>query len=181
MTEIDNCWCQKSQLTDIPCDHLLVICSFRKLDYTQYVSPFYTINYYINTWSGHWRSYGNKQDCQCTTVQSLGQIQQKLINEGEGRYAFQWLWMKWRIVSTGCQLEVELVPAWFRLSVCLCFLLLYLPEQLDFNFCCNISICLILFLNNVLIVLIFGFIKLYFNFCYNILDQSTDCCILFLI
>jgi hypothetical protein len=51
----------------------------------------------------------NKID-QCTAVWSLGQIQQKLIKEGEGRYAFQWLWMKWRIVSTGCQLEVELVP-----------------------------------------------------------------------
>jgi hypothetical protein len=36
-------------------------------------------------------------------------------------------------------------------------------------------------LHNVLIVLIFGFIKLYFNFCCNIIDQSTDCCILFLI
>jgi hypothetical protein len=47
---------------------------------------------------------------QCTTVRSLGQIQQKLIKEREGRYRFQWLWMKWRIVSTGCQLEVELVP-----------------------------------------------------------------------
>jgi hypothetical protein len=62
MTEIDNYWCQKPQLTGIPCDHLLVVCSFRMLDYTQYVSPYYTIQYYINTWSGHWRSYGNKQD-----------------------------------------------------------------------------------------------------------------------
>jgi hypothetical protein len=30
-------------------------------------------------------------------------------------------------------------------------------------------------------VLIFGFIKFYFNFYCNILDQSTDCCVLFLI
>jgi MuDR family transposase len=51
----------------------------------------------------------NKIDI-CTTVQSLGQIQQKSIKKEEGRYAFQWLWMKWMIVSTGCQLEVELVP-----------------------------------------------------------------------
>jgi hypothetical protein len=32
------------------------------LDYTQYVSLYYTIKYYINTWSGHWRSYGNRCD-----------------------------------------------------------------------------------------------------------------------
>jgi hypothetical protein len=62
MTGIGNCWCQKPQLTGIPCDHLLAVCSFRRLDYTQYVSPYYTIQYYINTWSGHWRSYGNKRD-----------------------------------------------------------------------------------------------------------------------
>jgi hypothetical protein len=49
--------------------------------------------------------------CQCTMVRSLGQIQQKSTKQGEGRYAFQLLWIKWRVVSTGCQLEVELVPA----------------------------------------------------------------------
>jgi hypothetical protein len=37
---------------------------------------------------------------QCTTVRSLDQIQQKSTKEGEGSYAFQWLWMKWRVVST---------------------------------------------------------------------------------
>jgi hypothetical protein len=47
---------------------------------------------------------------QCTTVRSLGQIQQKSTKEWEGRYTFQWLWMKWRVISIGCQLEVELVP-----------------------------------------------------------------------
>jgi hypothetical protein len=53
VTEIGNCWCQKPQLIGIPCDHLLVICSFRRLNYTQYVSSYYSIQYYINTWSGH--------------------------------------------------------------------------------------------------------------------------------
>jgi hypothetical protein len=43
-------------------------------------------------------------------VRSSGQIQQKSTKEGKGRYAFQWLWKKWRVVSTGCQLEVELIP-----------------------------------------------------------------------
>jgi hypothetical protein len=41
---------------------------------------------------------------QCTTVQ-------KLTKEGEERYAFQWLWIKWRVVSTNYQLEVELISA----------------------------------------------------------------------
>jgi hypothetical protein len=88
----------------------------------------------------------NKID-QCTTVWSLGHIQQKSIKEGEWRYAFQWLWMKCRIISTGCQLEVELVPTEHDLDYqrVYVFLLLYLPEQLYFNFYCNISICLILF------------------------------------
>jgi hypothetical protein len=47
---------------------------------------------------------------QCTTARSLNQIQQKSTNEGERRYVFQWLWMKWKVVSTDYQLEVELVP-----------------------------------------------------------------------
>jgi hypothetical protein len=110
MTGIGNCWCQKPQLIDIPCDHLLAVCSFRRLDYTQYVSQYYTIQYYINTWSGHWHSYGINEIDQFTMIRSSGQIQQKSIKEGEGRYIFQWLWMKWRVVSTDCQLEIELIP-----------------------------------------------------------------------
>jgi hypothetical protein len=51
----------------------------------------------------------------------------------------------------------------------------------EFNCCCNISIYLTLFYNNVLIMLIFDFIKLYFNSSYNILYQSINCCDLFLI
>jgi hypothetical protein len=47
---------------------------------------------------------------QFTMVRSSGQIQQKSTKEGEGRYAFQWLWIKWRVISTDCQLEVELIP-----------------------------------------------------------------------
>jgi hypothetical protein len=110
MTRIGNCWCQKPQLTGIPYDHLLDVCSFRRLDYTQYVSPYYTIQYTLT----HGMVISvvmtiNKID-QCTTVRSLGQIQQKSIKEREGRYTFQWLWMKWRIVSIDCQLEVKLIP-----------------------------------------------------------------------
>jgi uncharacterized protein YjaG (DUF416 family) len=50
-----------------------------------------------------------KEIDQFTMVRSSGQIQQKSTKEGEGRYTFQWLWMKWRVVSTCCQLEVELI------------------------------------------------------------------------
>jgi hypothetical protein len=35
----------------------------------------------------------------------------KINKKGEGRYTFQWLWMKWRVISTDYQLEAELVPA----------------------------------------------------------------------
>jgi hypothetical protein len=44
-------------------------------------------------------------------VRSLDQIQKKSTKKGEKRYVFQWLWMKWRVVLTDYQLEVELVPA----------------------------------------------------------------------
>jgi hypothetical protein len=33
------------------------------------------------------------------------------INKERGiRYTFQWLWIKWRVISTDCQLEIDLVP-----------------------------------------------------------------------
>jgi hypothetical protein len=83
---------------------------------------------------------------QCTTVRSLGQIQQKSTKEGERRYTFQWLWMKWRVISTDYQLEIQFVPAKHNLDKQRVYvLLLYLPKQLDFNCCYNISICLTLF------------------------------------
>jgi hypothetical protein len=53
---------------------------------------------------------------QFTMVRSSGKIQQKSTKEGERRYAFQWLWMKWRVVSTGCQLEVELISTEYDLD-----------------------------------------------------------------
>jgi hypothetical protein len=43
MTKISNYLCQKSQLTGISCDHMLVVYSFRRLDYTQYISLYYII------------------------------------------------------------------------------------------------------------------------------------------
>jgi hypothetical protein len=51
-----------------------------------------------------------------TMVRSSDQIQQRSTKEGEGRYTFQWLLMKWRVVSTDYQLEVELVPAEYILD-----------------------------------------------------------------
>jgi hypothetical protein len=130
MTEIGNCWCQKPQLTGISCDHLLVVCTFRRLDYTQYISPYYIIRYYINTWSGHWRSYGNKRDWPMYNGPIIRPYPTK-INKGRRR--------KIRIPIVMDEMEgcINKLPtrgrtrsnrAWFRLSVCLYFLLLYLPE-----------------------------------------------------
>jgi hypothetical protein len=55
--------------------------------------------------------------------------------------------MKWRVVPTGYQLEVEFIPTKHDLDYRRVYilLLLYLPEQLDFNCCCNILIWLTLF------------------------------------
>jgi hypothetical protein len=35
----------------------------------------------------------------------------KINKERRRRYAFQWLWIKWRVVSIDYQLETELVQA----------------------------------------------------------------------
>jgi hypothetical protein len=83
MMEIDNYWCQKPQLTGISCDHLFVICSFRKLDYTQYISPYYSIQYYTNTSLVIDIVMIINEIGQCITIRSLGQIQQKSAKERE--------------------------------------------------------------------------------------------------
>jgi hypothetical protein len=59
--DIPTCVCRKPQLTGIPCDHVLAVLSFRNLDSTQYVSKYYSIDNYINTWSGLFNSYGDKR------------------------------------------------------------------------------------------------------------------------
>ena len=56
------CTCQKPQLTGIPCNHVLAVCSKRNLNETQYVSPFYSLQAYTNTWTGEWHSFGNETD-----------------------------------------------------------------------------------------------------------------------
>jgi hypothetical protein len=130
MTEIGNYWCQKPQLTGIPCDHMLAVCSFRKLDYTQYVSPYYTIQYYINTWSGHWRSYSNRWDLSMYNGPII-RLDAAKINKWRRRK------IRIPIVMDEIKVHIKKMPtrgrarssrAWFRLPVCLYFLLLYLPE-----------------------------------------------------
>jgi hypothetical protein len=177
MTKIGNYWRQKPQLTGIPCDHLLAICSFRRLNYTQYVSPYYIIQYYINTWSGHWRSYDNRQDWSMYN-DSIIRLDPAKFNKEKRRN------IHIPIIMDEMEGRINIMPtrssrAWFRLPVFLCFVSLYLSEQLDFNCCFNILNYLILFYNNILIVLIFDFVNLYFNFCYNILDQFINYCTLF--
>jgi hypothetical protein len=55
---IDNYWYQKLKLFD----HLLAVCSYKRMDHIQYISSYYNIQNYINTWSDHWRSYDDKRD-----------------------------------------------------------------------------------------------------------------------
>jgi hypothetical protein len=122
-------------------------CSFRRLDYTWYVSPYYTTQYYINTWSGYWRSYDNRWNWPMYNGPIIRPDPTK-INKGRRK--------KIRISMVMDKIEgrINMLPtrgwarssrAWFKLSVCLCFLLLYLLEQLNFNCCYNISIYLTLF------------------------------------
>jgi hypothetical protein len=151
MTGIDNCCCQKSQLTSIPCDQLLVVCSFRKLDYTQYVSPYYTIQYYIYTWSSHWRSYDNKQDWPMYNGPVIRSDPAKINKERRRKIRIPMVMdeMEDRINMLPTRGRARSNRAWFRLSVCVCFLLLYLLEQL-----------------NSIVVVIFLFVWYYFRTIY---------------
>jgi hypothetical protein len=65
-------------------------------------------------------------------VRSSGQIQQKSTKEVEGRYAFQWLWMKWRVILTGCQLEVELIPTEHDLDYVFIFFVVIFTRTIEF-------------------------------------------------
>ena len=56
------CSCQKPQFTGIPCNHVLAVCFLRSLNPGQYVSPYYSLQHYINTWSGVFHSFGNERD-----------------------------------------------------------------------------------------------------------------------
>jgi hypothetical protein len=128
MMEISNYWCQKPQLISISCDHLLVVCSFRRLDYTQYVSSYYIIQYYINTWSGHWRSYDNKWDWPMYNSPIIRPDPTK-INKGRRR--------KIRIPMVMDEMKgyINRLPTrgrarsnrtWFRLETCLCFIIIFI-------------------------------------------------------
>jgi hypothetical protein len=77
---------------------------------------------------------------QFTMVLSSGQIQQKSTKEGEGRYTFQWLWMKWRVVSTGCQLEVELIST-----------------EHDLDYQCVYVFCCYIYQNNWILIIVIIF------------------------
>jgi hypothetical protein len=81
---IATCWCQKPQLTGIPCDHVLAVCSFRRLDHIAFISPYYSMENYVNTWAGHWAVYGNKNDWPLYTG-SIIRPDPKKINKGRRR------------------------------------------------------------------------------------------------
>jgi hypothetical protein len=56
---IPVCECQKPQFTGIPCNHVLAVCCSRRLNPIQYVSHYYSISNYVNTWSGEFHGFGN--------------------------------------------------------------------------------------------------------------------------
>lgn len=57
-----TCVCQRPQLTGIPCNHVLAVCFFRNLNHNDYVSPYFSLQNYINTWSGEFKGFGNARD-----------------------------------------------------------------------------------------------------------------------
>jgi hypothetical protein len=134
MTGIGNCWCQKPQLTGIPCDHLFVVCSFRKLDYTQYVSPYYTIQYYINIWSGHWRSYDNRRDWSMYNGPiirlDLAKINKRMRRKTHNLMVMDELEGRINMMSTRGRAHSSIVR--FRLPVCLCFFIVIFIRTIGF-------------------------------------------------
>lgn len=56
------CVCRRPQLTGIPCNHVLAVCFVRRLNPNDYVNPYYSLQNYINTWSGRFHGYGNKRN-----------------------------------------------------------------------------------------------------------------------
>lgn len=56
------CECQKPQLTGIPCNHVLAVCIKRRLNVKNYVSPYYSLQNYINTWTAVWHGFGNEHN-----------------------------------------------------------------------------------------------------------------------
>jgi hypothetical protein len=126
----------------------LACCLFiQKAGLHSYVNPYYTIWYHINTWSGHWHSYDNRGDWLMYNG-SIIRLDPAKINKGRKRN------MRIPMVMDETESRINGMPtrgrgrcsgAWFRLPFCLYFLSFYLPEQLDFNCCSNILICLTLF------------------------------------
>jgi hypothetical protein len=127
MMRIGNCWCQKLQLTGIPCDHLLDVCSFRRLYYTQYVSPYYTIKYYINTWSGHWRNYGNKQNWPMYNGPVIRPDPAKINKGRRMKICISMVMdeMKDRINILPTRGRARSNKAWFKLSVFMFFVVIF--------------------------------------------------------
>jgi hypothetical protein len=57
--EMPICECQKPQFTGIPCDHVIAVCCQLRLNSTNYVSHYYSVENYVNTWRGNFSGYGN--------------------------------------------------------------------------------------------------------------------------
>ena len=98
-TEV-KCTCQKPQLTRILCVHVLSVCRLRKLNANMFVSPYYSIQTLINTWSGQFHIYAN----QCEWPECIGPIlvpEERLITVGRRRHNRIPSWMGWTIWQGG--------------------------------------------------------------------------------
>jgi hypothetical protein len=49
--ELKGCTCGKMQLLHYPCSHVLAACAYRALDYTNFISPYYSVEFLFRTWS----------------------------------------------------------------------------------------------------------------------------------
>jgi SWIM zinc finger len=59
---MSKCMCLKSNLTGIPCSHILAIIRLRKFELNQFICPFYSAQTLLNTWSRSFYLYPNQID-----------------------------------------------------------------------------------------------------------------------
>jgi hypothetical protein len=72
-------------LTGLSCDHVLVVCSFRKFDPSEYINSYYSLESFFNTWYGVFNSYRNLRDWQMFHGATIGPDLKKKINKSRRR------------------------------------------------------------------------------------------------
>jgi SWIM zinc finger len=59
---MSKCKCLKSNLTGIPCSHILAVIRVRKFELNRFIYPFYSAKTLLNTWFGCFYPYPNQID-----------------------------------------------------------------------------------------------------------------------